>query len=82
MSQHLLLTAKARTMSLKAIFRMKDDEAHATFMRSAGPTMAVRWSWAAAFARPELWDDHLRSGAPEACYLERFSINRGHIRMS
>ena len=31
MSQHFLLTAAARTLSLKAIFRMSDDEAHATF---------------------------------------------------
>lgn len=31
MSQHFLLTAAARTLSLKAIFRMSDDEAHDTF---------------------------------------------------
>ncbi len=31
MAQHFLLTAAARTLSLKAIFRMSDDEAHATF---------------------------------------------------
>ena len=31
MSQHFLLSAKARTLSLKAIMRMSDDEAHATF---------------------------------------------------
>ena len=31
MSQHFLLTAAARSLSLKAIFRMSDDEAHATF---------------------------------------------------
>ena len=31
MSQHFLLTAAARTLSLKAIFRMSDDEAHAAF---------------------------------------------------
>ena len=31
MAQHFLLSAKARTLSLKAIFRMSDDEAHATF---------------------------------------------------
>lgn len=37
MSQHFLLTAKARTLSLKAIFRMSDDEAHATFK-------AIRWA--------------------------------------
>jgi transposase-like protein len=30
-SQHFLLSAAARTLSLKAIFRMSDDDAHATF---------------------------------------------------
>ena len=32
MSQHFLLTAAARTLSLKAILRMSDDEAHAAFV--------------------------------------------------
>ncbi len=31
MAQHLLLTSAARTLSLKGIFRMSDDEAHETF---------------------------------------------------
>jgi len=31
MSQHFLLTAAARNLSLKSIFRMSDDEAHETF---------------------------------------------------
>ncbi len=31
MSQHFLLAAAARTLSLKGIFRMSDDEAHDTF---------------------------------------------------
>ncbi len=31
MAQHFLLTAAARNLSLKAIFRMSDDEAHDTF---------------------------------------------------
>ena len=31
MASHFLLSAKARTLSLKTIFRMSDDEAHATF---------------------------------------------------
>ena len=31
MAQHFLLTAAARTLSLKAIFRMSDDQAHDTF---------------------------------------------------
>ncbi len=30
-AQHFLLTAAARSLSLKSIFRMSDDEAHATF---------------------------------------------------
>jgi hypothetical protein len=32
MSQHFLLSAKARTLSLKAIMRMTDDEAHERFV--------------------------------------------------
>ena len=32
MAQHFLLSAKAGSLSLKAIFRMTDDEAHSTFM--------------------------------------------------
>ena len=32
MAQHFLLSAAARTLSLKAIFRMTDDDAHATFV--------------------------------------------------
>lgn len=31
MAQHFLLSAKARTLSLKAVFRMSDDEAHEVF---------------------------------------------------
>lgn len=31
MAQHFLLSAKARTLSLKAIMRMSDDEAHERF---------------------------------------------------
>ena len=31
MSQHFLLSAKARTLSLSAIMRMSDDKAHARF---------------------------------------------------
>ncbi len=31
MAQHFLLTAAARTLSLKSIFRMSDDQAHDTF---------------------------------------------------
>jgi transposase-like protein len=31
MAQHFLLSAKARTLSLKVIMRMSDDEAHARF---------------------------------------------------
>ncbi|WP_043339636.1 IS1595 family transposase [Belnapia moabensis] len=37
MSQHFLLSAKARTLSLASILRMSDDEAHAAFV-------AIRWS--------------------------------------
>ena len=32
MAQHFLLSAKARTLSLGAIMRMSDDEAHAAFV--------------------------------------------------
>jgi transposase-like protein len=37
MSQHYLLSAKARTLSLAAILRMSDEEAHARFQ-------AIRWA--------------------------------------
>jgi transposase-like protein len=37
MSQHFLLTAKARTLSLSGIMRMSDDDAHARFK-------AIRWA--------------------------------------
>ena len=37
MGQHFLLTAAARTLSLKGIMRMSDDEAHARFV-------AIRWA--------------------------------------
>jgi ribosomal protein L37AE/L43A len=37
MSQHFLLSAKARTLSLAAIMRMDDDTARATFQ-------AIRWA--------------------------------------
>jgi len=37
MAQHFLLSAEARSLSLKAIFRMSDDEARATFK-------AIRWA--------------------------------------
>jgi transposase-like protein len=36
-SQHFLLSAKARTLNLISIMRMSDDEAHATFQ-------AIRWA--------------------------------------
>jgi transposase-like protein len=37
MAQHFLLSAKARTLSLAAICRMSDDQAHAAFV-------AIRWA--------------------------------------
>src|SRR5580658_8925019 len=37
MSQHFLLSAKARTLCLTGIMRMTDDEAHAPFQ-------AIRWA--------------------------------------
>jgi transposase-like protein len=37
MAQHFLLSTKARTLSLAAILRMTDDEAHAAFV-------AIRWA--------------------------------------
>lgn len=37
MAQHFLLSAKARTLSLTAVARMTDDEAHASFQ-------AIRWA--------------------------------------
>ena len=37
MSQHFLLSAAARTLSLSAVARMSDEEAHAKFV-------AIRWA--------------------------------------
>jgi transposase-like protein len=37
LSQHFLLTAAARTLSLSAVARMSDEEAHARFV-------AIRWA--------------------------------------
>ena len=37
MAQHFLLSAKARTLSLAAVMRMTDEEAHAAFV-------AIRWA--------------------------------------
>lgn len=36
MAQHLLLSAQARTLSLKAIYQAGDDEAYDTFCKLAG----------------------------------------------
>ena len=38
MAQNFLLSAKARTLSLTAVARMTDDEAHARFQ-------AIRWAY-------------------------------------
>lgn len=37
MAQHFLLSAAARTLSLKAVFRMSEDEAHTTFCNLRWP---------------------------------------------
>lgn len=37
MAQHFLLTASARTISLKAVFKMTDDEAYQTFLKLRWP---------------------------------------------
>jgi hypothetical protein len=36
-AQHFLLSAAARTLSLSAVARMSDEEAHAAFSASVGP---------------------------------------------
>ena len=46
MAQHFLLSAAARTLSLKAIFRMSDDEAHGMFQ-------AIRFAWNMGRLNPE-----------------------------
>ncbi len=52
MGQHFLLSAKARTLSLGAILRMTDDEAHARFQAIRFADTAVSRSARAASA---LW---------------------------
>jgi len=41
MAQHFLLSAKARTLSLKAVFRLSEDQAYETFSRSR--MMTTHW---------------------------------------
>ena len=78
MSQHYLLSAKARTLSLASILRMSDEEAHARFQ-------AIRWAdnggepcWPRcdcvaiyAFAARKIWKC-------KACH-HQFSVTSGTI---
>src|SRR5579871_3484219 len=54
MSQHFLLSAKAKTLSLSAVLRMTDEEAEAAF---------IRIRWAATGGKPVRMRD--RVGLPE-----------------
>ncbi len=81
MSQHFLLSAKARTLSLGKVLRMTDAQAEATFA-------ALRW--AATDGKPTcphcecaiVWDCRKANGAPrwrcKAC-RKSFSVTSGTL---
>jgi transposase-like protein len=81
MSQHFLLSARARTISLASVLRMTGAEAEAAFI-------AIRW--AATDGKPvcphcecpTVWDCHKANGAPrwrcKAC-RKSFSVTSGTI---
>ncbi len=79
MSQHFLLTAKARTLSLSAVLRMSDDEAERTFIR-------VRWQGGTPSCYrcgcETVYDCRKANGAPrwrcKACRKD-FSVTSGTI---
>ena len=78
MSQHFHLTAAARTLSLKAIFRMSDDEAHAAFTtirfsQNKGEAFCPRCGCCAVYtyAARRIWKC-------QACH-HQFSVTSGTI---
>ncbi len=78
MAQHFLLTAAARTLSLKGIFRMSDDEAHDTFtairfVDNGGAAFCPRCNCTAvyAYAVRRIWKC-------KACQYQ-FSVTSGTI---
>jgi transposase-like protein len=81
MTQHFLLSARARTLSLATVMRMTDPEAEQAFM-------AVRWPDTEGkpvcphCACPIVWDCRKTNGAPrwrcKAC-RKRFSITSGTL---
>lgn len=78
MAQHFLLTAAARTLKLKDIFRMSDDEAHARFVAirfadNGGAAFCPRCECTAvyAFATRRIWKC-------KAC-SHQFSVTSGTI---
>jgi transposase-like protein len=81
MSQHFLLSAKARTLSLSAALRMSDQEAEAAFV-------AIRWAHTDGkpvcphCECPTVWDCRKANGAPrwrcKAC-RKSFSITSGTL---
>src|ERR1700733_6576419 len=81
MSQHFLLSSRARTLSLGSVLRMTDEEAEQTFM-------GLRWHEKAAkpicphCECPIVWDCRKENGAPrwkcKAC-RKCFSITSGTL---
>ena len=78
MAQHFLLTAAARTLSLKAIFRMSDAEAHAAFTairfsQNKGEAFCPRCGCCAVYtyAARRIWKC-------QACH-HKFSVTSGTI---
>jgi len=81
MSQHFLLSAKARSLSLSAVLRMSDEEAEAAFIR-------IRWPGTDGkpvcprCACPMVYDCRKANGAPrwrcKACRKD-FSVSSGTL---
>ncbi len=78
MAQHFLLSAKARTLSLKSVFRLSDDEAHAAFVAirfadNGGAAFCPRCQCTAVYtyAARRIWKC-------KAC-MHQFSVTSGTI---
>jgi hypothetical protein len=74
-AQHFLLSAKARTLSLKAIMGMSDDEAHARFVAIRFGTPAGSHQTTLSSCLPSLTyqSDRWRAG-PDRTIPERCSL--------
>ena len=86
MTQHFLLSSKARTLSLAKVLRLSDDEAFETFklfpivVHDAGPLMDAAWMWARTVNAPRLYDMfYLALAEKEQCDL--WTADRRFVRL-